>query len=880
MADAKDLVFTVLGIDKASKTFDRVGESMDRMARRATLALGGITAASAVSAAAVGAAVGALPLAFIGLGAVAVRENAEVRRSFEDLSTTVRTGLAADAAPLADAFVGAADQIGASYERLRPGMQRAFQASVPYVETLTGGVTDLAEGAMPGMVRAVERAGPAVSGLRTLMGDAGIATGEFFDVISESSEDAGRGLEHLGALVRGVLPEMGGLLGDLTGLWADHGDEVVDVVTRIVGVLGDLTGNALPVLSEGLGVALEVLQGVLAVIEPMAPILGPVIGSWLALGTAMRGMRAVRGVVDGISTSVQGFADTTAKAATSGGVGKLRAAAGGLVGMLGGPFGIALAAASVGLALFGQKSQAAADDQRALASALRDSNGQFDAQGRAAIANSEAYQDIAGSVEKAGLSHAEFIDAIIAGGPELDALRKRLETQVAQGRSIVDAGGAVTTSYTDQAASAKNLLDGLGGLREMVDGAIVDFELAAEASDTLSGTLQGSVPGADALREALTTLSDQTADTAERADALNEAWRRLFGIALSLEEATAAFEGGLDDIADSIEGVKEESDNWQSVLLDANGALDITTEAGRTLSQQLIAQGEDYRTLAQTAYDSALQQGQSQAQATQAAVDAVTERRAQFIAEMHQLGFTEDQARQLADRYLGMPRDVVTTIRSPGLASAIAQARSLTSAYDRIPRYIRTVIETVAPGPFGAMMGVQRFLGSLRDGGRVPGYADGGRHGVPAFPHGGRFYGRGGPRDDANIIAVSGGEFINNADSTDDYLDVLSAINSRDHTAAAQAMLRHLTTSGALPGTGDRFAAQLTQQLRPIRSGNDLPPGVREVALRALTRHAPAPAPAPAAPPVHVGNADELFLAWLRKAIATRGGDVQLVLGP
>ena len=61
-----------------------------------------------------------------------------------------------------------------------------------------------------------------------------------------------------------------------------------------------------------------------------------------------------------------------------------------------------------------------------------------------------------------------------------------------------------------------------------------------------------------------------------------------------------------------------------------------------------------------------------------------------------------------------------------------------------------------------------------RDGGIV-GYANGG---IPGYPNGGMFHGVGGPRDDANIVAISDGEFIVNAASTSRHRALLEAINS------------------------------------------------------------------------------------------------------
>ncbi|MCI2421512.1 hypothetical protein MOQ72_29165 [Saccharopolyspora sp. K220] len=680
----RDLVFTVLGIDRASKTFDKVGDSIDRMGNRATVALAGVTAGSAAASAGVAAAVGALPLAFIGLGAVALRENTAVRGSFEDLSETVRTGLTADAAPLEAAFVGAAEDMGVAYEELRPLMRDAFAASVPYVDTLTQGVIGFARNAMPGMVTSVERAGPVVDALALTMEDAGVGVGDFFEIVSTGSEDAGVGIEHLGQLVRGVLPGIGGTLVGLTGVWAEHGDEVADVVTRIIGVINDLSGGALPVMSSAVGVALDVLSGVLNVIEPLSGALGPLIGLWLSLATAMRGIRAVREVVAGAATSMIQFNDNARRAAGGGNI--LATAGRGMLGVLGGPFGAALAAASVGLALFGSASQSAEGDQRSLSSALRDSAGAFDANARSALMQSEQYQDIADSVEAAGLSHEEYINALISGGPALDNLKARLQQQVQTAFEAQGSFTGVTGSLRGQADASTALLLATDGLRGTVVGAIDDQRQYNDAVFGAGSAMTQTIPGTDSLREAITTLGDSTADTADRVDALNTAWQQLFGIQISMDEATAGFEEGLDTLRESLDGVRGGTANWQAALFSADGQINLTTEEGRELHDNLVQQGEQYRTLAQTAYDTALRQGQSQQQATATAVAATEQRRAQFIAEAQQMGFTADQAQRLADRYFGIPRDVSTLITTPGAWEAMRAADGVRDAVNNIPR--------------------------------------------------------------------------------------------------------------------------------------------------------------------------------------------------
>lgn len=654
----KDLVFTVLGIDRASNTFDKVGASMDRMAKGGVRTMSLLAGASVASSAAIAGALAALPLAFAAVGAAALKENDAVGDSFRNLGETVRTGLAEDAAPLESAYVGAAEEIARAYNDLRPAMRQAFGAVHDDVAVLTKGVTNFARNAMPGFLVAVESADPVMESLADLLGDTGKTTTEFFRIIATGAPEAAQGVQHFGDLIDGVLPDVGHLLVDLNSLWAEHGEQVARIADKLTDVFVDMGGSALPMVSNSLGLALDVLEGILSIVGPLSDELGTLIGIWITLSTAMRGIGLARAAVDSVTSSVANFRQEAESAGGTKGAGRLATGVGGVMGILGGPWGIAVLGATAALAAFGQESQQNAATQRTLAAALRASGGEFDAQAVQVFANTDAYKKISDDVEKAGLSQGQFIDALRDGGPELDALRSRLEDIHRSNTDLTVTGQGVVATENEQAAAARVLLSSLDSLRGSVTGATDEWRRGQDAIAGTNKSMLEALPGAASLREAMATLKDETADTADRADALNAAWRRLFGIGIELDEAVAEFEGGLDDIRSSIEEVKESTTGWQAELLNANGSINLTTEAGRRLHQQIVEEGEAYRTLAQTAYDTARQQGKSQDEATAAATAAINERRAQFIAEMVQLGLNQQAVERLTNELFGMPHEV------------------------------------------------------------------------------------------------------------------------------------------------------------------------------------------------------------------------------
>jgi len=691
---SKDLIFTVLGIDNASTTFDKVGDSMDKMGSRATKTLLGVAAASAGSAAVIAAATAAAPLMFVAIGAAAVSETERVRDAVGSLGATVRNGLAQDAAPMADAFVGATGRMSAAFTSLRPEMREAFSASIPAVYSLTDGVIAFARNAMPGALLAVQRSGPVFQGLEGFLGSAGTAMGDFFEVTSTGAEDAGQGLEHFGTLLEEVLPAAGGLMVTMAGLWAEHGDQAARVIGQLVGLVDELGGSAMPIASTAMGTALDVLEGLLTVLEPMSGVLGPLIGMWLLLGTTMKGIHAVKGVVDGIGDSVGTFRERMASAGGPSGAGRLATGVGSVMNALGGPWGIAIAAAGLALALFGQESQEAAADQRSLSAALKESAGAFDANARRAIVNSEGYKEVSDKVNRAGMTHKEIVDTLIAGGPAFDNLKTKLDQQVEAGTKWTTANGATSKSLTDKAQASGMLRNNLDNLRETVTGSIADYERERDALGESASAMTKSLPGAASLREAIQMLGKDTADTSDKVSALDTAWRRLFGTTLNLEDATAGWEAGLDKLSSTIADAKKEVLGWDAELFNSNGTVNIATERGRELQASLSEQGRSYRELAQTTYDTALQQGKSHADATAAVVAATAERRAQFVDEWIQMTDNAQQAQELADRYFGIPGDVRTLITDPGAAEAIARAIQLRDRVLAVPE--RWIVTTEA----------------------------------------------------------------------------------------------------------------------------------------------------------------------------------------
>jgi hypothetical protein len=704
---------------------EKVGRSTERVAKRANLhwrlLLGAIAAgAPAASALAIGAAVGGVSTAFIGLGAVALRENERIKQSLEELSHEVNSGLAEDASVLEDAFVGAAGEIGDAFQEMRPQLRQAFSAAEPLVGKLTDGVINLAENAMPGLVTSVERAGPVFDGFGSLLGSTGAGLSAFFEAISEHSEEAGQGMEHLGQLVEGVLPGLGDIVGDLTDLWAEHGDEAVDVVTRIVEVLGGLTGGALPVLGDALDVAFDALDGVLDVIEPMEGIIGPAAGAWLALALAMKGMRGVGSIVGGAASSIALLGDNSDKArgkisrlgraAAGAGIafGGMQIAGDALNGLFGDPLNANVDALAEGLVRLGHDGKASGEVARVLGDDLGALDDAFWALTGWDVELRRFMQGAAGGFDNVSTS--------VAGAEKrFGEIDDALASLVEEGRAgdAADAFGRLA----QQATEAGMPIDDLKAL-------LPDY---AAAQEVAAGKTQGM---ADATSNAATSLADYLEQQRIATDpvfALGNAVERVGEAQVAYNEAVAEYgakspeaSSAAWDLAEAVAGAE------QAAL---NG--DLSFGAFKDKLATWVAQGL----------------------ITQAQADTLAGRVANLRGEAENYAGPYSarlSAEDNASHIIGHVKGELLGLRDKTVT-------------------ITTRFVSAGHGPTAA----NRLLSSTgADGGLVT-------HGgiLPRFAGGGEVHGPGGPRSDIVPALLSNGEFVVNAAATSKHLALLKALN-------------------------------------------------------------------------------------------------------
>lgn len=252
-------------VTTVSSAMAQVGRDADRQGRDAggKLSQGisqGIVRNSPLIVAAVGGALAAGgPLAmagatalFAGVGIVAAAQSQKVQSAWVGTWDHIKAAAIHDAGVIQPVLVRMADDVGASYDRMRPRIQGAFSAAAPQVQVFANGVLGLAENAMPALERAIERGMPVTMGLASFLEKTGSGLGGFFDNISTHGPAAGQVFSELGDSMDLLLPT----LGELLGQGAELASDVLPLLNGSLGLVLTVTkalGPALPVVAAGFG---------------------------------------------------------------------------------------------------------------------------------------------------------------------------------------------------------------------------------------------------------------------------------------------------------------------------------------------------------------------------------------------------------------------------------------------------------------------------------------------------------------------------------------------------------------------------------------------------------------------------------------------------
>ncbi|MFJ4738701.1 phage tail tape measure protein [Streptomyces sp. NPDC088775] len=434
------------------------------------------------------------------------------------------------------------------------------------------------------------------------------------------------------------------------------------------------------VMAAHAGQSLGRFGGYVAALEARSPAIARMGQAFRSTATGIQaaGGRAVgfRSVLGGIGAAAGSGAMTGLK---------------GLVGFLGGPWGIAIAGAMIGLSLLARRQQeaaaaAAAHQQRVsdLAKALQDSNGRMDGNVRATVVQTLADAKLRDGktqllevTRKAGISARQVTDAYLGEGASIDDLRKQLDKSAESHKRVIANGRTTQTVYDAQGKAYRAASSALGDMSGEFPDAIRRQKELSEAMKGSGGAALDATNPTGRLNAAIKTLADSTADADTKSRALHEALNLLSGGELDAQAALAGFNEKLAALketwssVDQAKGFGKNLDDMTKSLISTDGKINTTTENGRRLFSQLQDLSSGAAEAAQATYDLARANGESAAPAlAKASVQMETAWQAAVTAG-RKFGLARNDAMDLANTMGFIPSNLAITLDTPGLSKTM-----------------------------------------------------------------------------------------------------------------------------------------------------------------------------------------------------------------
>ncbi|MEU9775294.1 phage tail tape measure protein [Streptomyces sp. NPDC047968] len=438
-------------------------------------------------------------------------------------------------------------------------------------------------------------------------------------------------------------------------------------------------------LAAAQGQSIGRVSAAMAVLQTRVPVIGQMTAAF----------RNANGPVAGLTRSI--------------GVG-LGGAARGLMGVLGGPWGVVLAGAGLGLSMLADRQQKAAQAAKEhearisnLTQALRESNGAIDDSVRAAAAQQlmetkvfDGKERLVDVMRKAGISVRQVTDAYVGQDSSLNALQKQLEaTAEANMRWGGNQGGAYKY-YTDTGLAAARAADALGSVKGEMSKAVQDAKDLADATGTSGRAAQSATGPFGTFSDAMRRLSDETADADSRARALHDALNVLAGGSINLSAAEARLNRSVSDVSDTLKNGVDKADGYGKTLLNMDGSLSTVTRNGQKLYDLFQGLSTNAADAALAAYQYAEANGKSVPEALAAAQAQMKTARDAALKAADGFDIGAEAAAKLADDAGLVPEQVSILLQTVGMDESVAELIAVQQALQATPDKRTVTIATLS----------------------------------------------------------------------------------------------------------------------------------------------------------------------------------------
>lgn len=425
-----------------------------------------------------------------------------------------------------------------------------------------------------------------------------------------------------------------------------------------------------------------------------------------ASGNASAAVKQMAGVVAG-----------TGAAAFTG----MKSAVGGVIDAFGGPWGVAMMAASAGIALISDannRAKAASEQYAKSMANAADVNREFTAAvaGSTGALNDQA-QEMATKVAEstlAGLTAFQTqVDGLIVTVPAADMSEFTRSIQEAADETFRNMGdeqkyGLMANRVADATKEMSKYLEDTG--RSMQDlGAIVaeggpEFDALVEhmrglgdggevvanelvrARSELDATIAAAQrvdPAMASAAEGIETLADSASSGEDKLKALHQVLQSMGLAPKDAEQAMMDAAAAVDEIVQSAQNANRPVEELGQSLFDMNGKLDPSNASARDLASTLNGMRDELANVAVNGGD------------VQAAFDQMGPA---VSAIAQEFGLTEDQVRQLMEAYGVLPNEISTLVNLEGASEATQDIGEVWAALERMQNEGMAQIEIGAVG--------------------------------------------------------------------------------------------------------------------------------------------------------------------------------------
>lgn len=488
-----------------------------------------------------------------------------------------------------------------------------------------------------------------------------------------------------------------------------------------------------------------------------------------------------------MTASQQMDAVGTASSKTELRLGALKSVGGGLLSLLGGPWGIALSVAGGLLLGFAKDAREAKAKTEEFANAIESGDDILEKLIRDISSGDDGtwgfwdkattgFNSLGEALDKAGVSYSTFAEAVDGSKDAQEEFEQQLMDSGLDGIQL----DAIRSAYDELSGQVSNAKDQVQKTNEEVakvqgtseDAAAATGELGDEMSDTADST-QDYADALDDLIDNLFALEQSHLSADQSVVALNQE-------ILDLNETVSANGAVLDANGNALAGYEEKAYGTQDSLYSlASQAQDTATkilEEGQATGDMAAATEQARGVLEQA----------RQAFINNAVASGMSQEAAAALAD--QLGLTGGKADELASSINNIPNSKTVSVSTPGLSDAIVSAMTLKEKLDALQSKtitITQVMRTELQAATGAPSTVNT-VGPLKDGykeadGGLIGYATGGLLNLAnGDGYSGLIHGWGGKKADVMPIMASRGEFMQQASAVDYYgVDAMKALNER-----------------------------------------------------------------------------------------------------